>query len=277
MDMSAATETNRPEIQPKIHFTVTVQKITLAGAILDIGVGTPAVLLIPQLKSPVEGQPIKSVRDVLAEGQSVDVWVRRVKEDHIEVTMIQPLALEWRDIKKDMVVKGTVTRIEKFGVFVEIGAERPGLIHISELAHGYVRTPTDVLQEGQEVEAMVIDVNRKKKQIKLSLKALLPEPVVEEEPAMPVEAAPKRERTKVVRRKSNRKERQGEGEDNTELLNLESKPPVEEEPTEMALAWQQAMERARSRKQGDKAKRKATPDAAQDDILSRTLENKIQS
>jgi len=45
----------------------------------------------------------------------------------------------------------------------------------------------------------------------------------------------------------------------------------------MALAWQQAMERARSRKQGDKAKRKATPDAAQDDILSRTLENKIQS
>ncbi len=278
MEMSAASDTNRPELKPKMQFTGTVLKTTLAGAIIDIGVRTPAVLLFSQLVAPVEGQPIKSVRDVLTEGQTVEVWVRRVKDDRIELTMIKPLALEWREIKKEMVVKGRVTRIEKFGALVEIGAERPGLIHISEMAHGYVRTPTDVLHEDDEVEAMVIDVNRKKKQIKLSLKALQPEPVVEEEPVMPVEAPPHRERTKISRKKVSKRERQADGsEDNSELLSMNTSHPVEEEPTEMALAWQQAMERARSRKQNDKAKKKIGSDTAQDDILSRTLENKIQS
>ena len=53
--------------------------------------------------------------------------------------MFKPLDLEWRDMKKGMTVKGTVVRLEKFGAFVEIGAERPGLVHISEMAHGYVK------------------------------------------------------------------------------------------------------------------------------------------
>ena len=80
MEMSAASDTNRPELKPKMQFTGTVLKTTLAGAIIDIGVRTPAVLLFSQLVAPVEGQPIKSVRDVLTEGQTVEVWVRRVKD-----------------------------------------------------------------------------------------------------------------------------------------------------------------------------------------------------
>ena len=129
-----------------------------------------------------------------------------IKDDRVELTMIKPLDLEWRDIKKGMNVKGQVVRLEKFGAFVEIGAERPGLIHISEMAHGYVRQPSDVVKEGDEVEAQVIDVNRKKKQIKLSLKALQPEPVKEEElPRVFTEAAPRRIRTRTKTRPSRRK------------------------------------------------------------------------
>src|SRR5659263_591143 len=99
--------------------------------------------------------------------------------------MVKPLDLEWRDIKKGMTIKGKVVRLEKFGAFVEIGAERPGLVHISEMAHGYVKQPGDVVKEGDEIEAKVIEVNRRKKQIKLSMKALRPEPevVVVEKPA----------------------------------------------------------------------------------------------
>ena len=78
-----------------------------------------------------------------------------------------------------MVVKGSVVRLEKFGAFIEIGAERPGLAHISELTHDYVRSPEDAVKVGEEVEAKVIDFNRRKKQIKLSLKAMQ-EPPVEE-------------------------------------------------------------------------------------------------
>jgi predicted RNA-binding protein with RPS1 domain len=71
-----------------------------------------------------------------------------------------------------MELVGKITRIEKYGVFVDIDAERPGLVHISEMAHGYVRTPSDIVKKGDEVSVKVLMVNRRKKQIKLSMKAL---------------------------------------------------------------------------------------------------------
>ena len=99
------------------------------------------------------------------------------EKDRIELTMIKPLGLEWREIDKDMVLKGKVVRIENFGVFVDIGAERPGLVHISEITHDYIKTPNDVVKEGDEVQVKVLAVNRQKKQIKLSMKALEEPPV----------------------------------------------------------------------------------------------------
>ena len=72
--------------------------------------------------------------------------------------------------------------MKPYGAFVDIGAERPGMVHVSELTHGYVKTPSEIVKEGDEVEAKVLDVNRKKKQIRLSIKALEPE-VVEFKPA----------------------------------------------------------------------------------------------
>jgi predicted RNA-binding protein with RPS1 domain len=154
-----------------------VVKTTLAGAIVDIGLETPGVVHISQLTK----EPVNRVEDVVQVGQEVDVWVRRVQpqKGRLELTMIKPLDLEWREIKKDMVVKGKVIRLEKFGVFVEIGAERPGLVHVSELTHDYIHSPSEVVKEGDEVEVMVLGVNRQKKQIKLSMKALEEKPVKE--------------------------------------------------------------------------------------------------
>lgn len=179
MENPVVSESTATELKPKKKFVGKVLRTSLAGAVVDIGVGKPAVIHVSQLVTAA-GQTIKSVNDVLQVGQEIEVWVRKIKEDRIELTMIKPLDLDWHEIKKDMVVKGNVVRVETFGAFLEIGAERPGLIHISELAHGYVRTPGDVVKEGDELEAQVIDVNKKKKQIKLSLKALQPEPVKEE-------------------------------------------------------------------------------------------------
>lgn len=134
------------EIRPKMQLNGTVSKIRLAGAVIDVGLGKPAVLHISQIVAP-ENQPIKRVEDILKEGQQIEVWVKKVvrkdDEERIELTMIHPLDLEWRDIKVGNQVKGKVVRLEKFGAFVEIGAERPGLIHISEMAHGYVKQPSD--------------------------------------------------------------------------------------------------------------------------------------
>lgn len=282
-----AVEDRSNEIKQKTHFTGKVLKTTLAGAIVDLGLDKPGLIHISQLVNPSEDQPIKRVEDVLQVGQSVEVWVRKVKEDRIELTMVKPLDLEWREIKSGMVVKGTVVRLEKFGAFVEIGAERPGLIHISEMAHGYVRTPSEVVKEGDEVEAQILEVNRRKKQIKLSLKALQEIPVKEEPPAKVMEmTAPRGEprgesRGEPRGEKPNRRKRRTRSEETGDLndlqINAPSDTPEETDPTFMEIALREAMEKAKVRKNQQKDKRVKAVSQEQEDILSRTLEHKVRT
>ena len=273
METSVATA---DEIKLKAHFSGKVVKTSLAGAIIDIGLDKPAIIHISQLMPPSPEQTIKRVEDVVQVGQTVEVWVRKIKEDHIELTMFKPLDLEWRELKKGMVVKGKIVRLEKFGAFVEIGAERPGLIHISELAHGYVRTPSEIVSEGEEVEAQVLDVNRRKKQIKLSLKALQVEPVKVEEPAKSAEST-SRERT-------NKRRRPGKSEPSNpanvnEQASADSQQAVEPDPTAMEIALREAMEKAKTRRgrSPEKSRRNRSATREQEDIFSRTLEHKVRT
>lgn len=190
------------EIERKQQFKGKVVKTTLAGAVVDIGLDKLAVVHISKLSK----EPVKRVEDIVKIGDEVEVWVSKFKEgsNHIEVTMIEPLALEWREIKKGMAVKGTVTRIEKYGAFIDIGAERPGLAHISELTHDYVRNAEEAVKVGQEVEAQVLEFNRRKKQIKLSLKAMQepPEPEVVEIPEDEVDQEPALTAMEIAYRKA---------------------------------------------------------------------------
>ena len=78
---------------------------------------------------------------------------------------------------------GSVTRLESFGAFVDLGARVEGLIHVSELRHERVDHPQDVVQPGQEVKVKVIAVknlgDRRKERISLSLKAMEKSPWTE--------------------------------------------------------------------------------------------------
>ena len=165
------------DLEPKMKVAGKILKTSLAGAIVDVGVGVPGVIHI----SKISKESVSRVADVLTEGQEVEVWIQRAdpEKKKIELTMLEPMGMDWREIKPDMELVGKVTRIEKYGVFVDIQAERPGLVHISEMAHGYVRTPTDIVQKGDDVNVKVLKVNRRKKQIKLSMKALEETPVDE--------------------------------------------------------------------------------------------------
>jgi len=278
MEQNVTAETNRipiSEIKQKMKFTGKVLKTTLAGAAIDIGAEKPAMLHVSQMVS-TSNEPILSVTDLMKEGEELDVWVKRVRDQRIELTMIKPLDLEWREIKTGLAVKGKVVRLETFGAFVEIGAERPGLIHISEMAHGYVRTPADVMKEGDEIETEIIDFNRKKKQIKLSIKALTPEPEKEEKvdqqtPVFYTDDQSKRE--KPVRKKREKKNRK---KDSTEFSSLEfdlANGQAEEEPTAMELAIRAAMDKANAKKHESK-KKVAKAQSVQDDLLARTLDQK---
>jgi len=240
-------------LEPKTKLSGKVLKTTLAGALVDVGQSIPGVIHISQLST----EPVNKVEDVVKEGQTVEVWVRRVKKDRIELTMVQPLALEWKEIEPDMIVKGKVVRLESYGAFVDIGAERPGMVHVSELAHGYVKTPSEIVKEGDEVEAKVLDVNRKKKQIKLSMKAL--EPEVEE--------------FKPAKEEKKRSGKRGPKKDDFE--SMEQEEPREPELTAMQIAWQEALNKANADK-GYKIKRtKSGLSQEQEDLLNRTLEKRL--
>ena len=261
-NITTGAPSNIKEIKNKMYFKGKVQKTTLAGALVDIGMDIPGMVHISQLQK----DPVKRVEDVIHEGDEVDVWVRRVspKKNRIELTMIQPLGLEWSEIKKDMVVSGKVIRIEKFGVFVDIGAERPGLVHISEMTHDFIRTPGDVVKEGDLVEVKVLDVIKAKKQIKLSMKALQekPEDVV-----------------KAVLEKSEKKEQLvREKEKVSEPEEEEKEVPV---PTAMEMALREAMDRkgmdnVNELTEKKKKKKISETNAELETIFSRTLKTRSQ-
>lgn len=80
-----------------------------------------------------------------------------------EVNSIDDLIVEMR-------LPGIVTNVTRFGAFVDIGAHQDGLVHISQLADRYVKDPAEVVKVGQQVMARVLEVDRQRKRIALSLR-----------------------------------------------------------------------------------------------------------
>lgn len=180
------TERKLSDLEPDQELEGTVTKTALYGAFVDVGAERDGLVHISMLK---KGN-VKRVEDVVEIGQQVKVWVHRVdpKEGRLELTMTQPVALKWKDIKPGMILNGKVVRLESFGAFVDVSAERPGLVHISELSSEYVRQTGDVVSVGDNVEVKVLDVDRKKRQIRLSMK--LEESIEEYEDEQPEEELP---------------------------------------------------------------------------------------
>lgn len=250
-------------LQPKAHLTGKVIKTTIAGAVLDIGQKVPGVVHISQLSK----EAVNRVEDVVQTGQNVDVWVRRVRDDRVELTMVEPLGLEWKEIQPEMLVRGKVVRLESYGAFIEIGAERPGMVHVSEISHDYVKNPSEVLKEGDEVEAKVLDVDRRKRQIRLSIKAATPKP--EEVLAEINKAEPRRERGE-----RGRGGRRGKGQQQEESVE-ERQEPREPELTAFQIAFQKAQERSGKSIVIRGKKPRTTASKEREDIFDRTLKNRI--
>lgn len=72
--------------------------------------------------------------------------------------------------KKGKIIKGTVSGIESYGAFVKFDEFYTGLIHISEISHGYVKNITDFLNVGDIIYVEVLEVDEKSTHLKLSIK-----------------------------------------------------------------------------------------------------------
>jgi transcriptional accessory protein Tex/SPT6 len=142
----------------------------LYGAFVSFGAERDGLVHISQISET----RINKVADVLNQGDAVTVWIQEIdlEQGRVGLTMVEPPERTMDELKPDMVVTGKVTKLAPYGAFVDIGVGRDGLVHISEMAQGRVDRPSDVVHEGEEVQVRIVKVNRKKRQIELSLQGL---------------------------------------------------------------------------------------------------------
>jgi len=166
------------DLQPKMRLQGLVKEIQLYGALVDVGLEYNGMVHISQL-SP---ERINRVADVVQPGDNVTVWVTKVdaEKGHVGLTMVEPPKVDWREMAGDQVRTGTVTRIESYGAFVDIGAERAGLLHVREMSTGYLNHPSELVQIGEQIEVRILKLDRRKRRIDLTLMGIKEE--VEDDP-----------------------------------------------------------------------------------------------
>jgi small subunit ribosomal protein S1 len=178
------------DLEPGIELKGKVKSVTDFGAFVDLGIAQDGLVHISELVR----RHVSKVTDVVQVGDEVQVWVKKVdkKRGRISLTMVRPVTRRFKDLKPDTVIEGVVTRMEPYGVFIDIGTGRDGLVHVSELTEGYISSPSDVVSVGDKVQVRVLKVDRKARKVDLSMKEFTqapkppePEPAVEADEPTP--------------------------------------------------------------------------------------------
>jgi small subunit ribosomal protein S1 len=170
----------------------TVQNLANYGAFIEIEEGIDGLLHVTDMSWT---QKVGHPSEVLHKGAKVKCVVLSVDQDKKRV------ALGFKQLEEDpwerkipekyvagAIVRGKVTKVTNFGVFVELEPGLEGLLHVSELADHKVDNPEDIVKPGQELEVKVLRVDTQERKIGLSLKRV--QWAVEEQKEAPAEAAP---------------------------------------------------------------------------------------
>ena len=156
----------------------TIKKITSYGMFVDVG-GVDGLVHYNEIsyKGPVNPSKLYSEGDV--------VTVKAISYDkdkrHLSLSIKAVLPDPWAEVESELdegdTITVTVSNIEAYGVFVDLGNDIEGFLHISEISwNKNVKNPNDYLTVGQEIDVEVIEINSKTHKLRVSLKKLLPKP-----------------------------------------------------------------------------------------------------
>jgi small subunit ribosomal protein S1 len=165
-----AVET-RKHLVPGVVIRGRVMSFKPYGAFVDIG-GIEGMLHVSELGYARVDKP----EDVLHVGQELDVAVLKIDGDRISLSLKalgdDPWTAATAKLAEGQRVKGTITRLQPFGAFVEIAPGVEGLVHISELGAGRrINHPKEAVSVGQPVEATVLAIDPERRRLSLSMAA----------------------------------------------------------------------------------------------------------
>ena len=152
----------------------TVMRFTDYGAFIDLG-GIDGLLHI----SEISWGKLKHPQEVLEIGEKVKVKILSMNEEKgkislgLKQTVPEPWSVIDENYQVGQVVSGKVVQIKEYGAFVELEPGLDGLVHISEVAHKRVTNIADELSIGQAVDAKILEIDKERKRISLSIKETL--------------------------------------------------------------------------------------------------------
>ena len=157
------------------EYTGVVRNLTNFGAFVDIG-GVDGLIHISELS----WQRIRHPSEVLAVGDKVDVFVKEFDRSKKRISLGYRRSEDdpYRDIEARFpvgaIVRGVVVRMFPFGAFINIAPEVDALCHISQISNYHLNKPGDVLVEGMEVDARVVEVSDEARRISVSIREVEP-------------------------------------------------------------------------------------------------------
>jgi small subunit ribosomal protein S1 len=164
------------KVGERVHGTIT--RVVEFGAFVELEPGIEGLIHISEMSW---GKKVRKADDVIKPGESVEAIILGVSlgERRISLGLKQALGDPWTEAAQKFsagtLVEGPVTSITKFGAFVQLAEGIEGMVHVSEIsAEKRIEHPQDVLKVGQVVKAQVLEIDLEKRQLRLSMKQLVP-------------------------------------------------------------------------------------------------------
>jgi transcriptional accessory protein Tex/SPT6 len=148
----------------------TVTSLTKYGAFVDIGAETEGLVHVSELADHRVNKP----EDMVKVGDAVTVWVKDVDvpAQRVSLSMRSRPSRPMSELKAGDTMDGTVSKVMDYGVFVNIGAETEGLVHVSEMGSGFIKNPRELVKAGDVIEVRIKEVDAARKRISLSMMGL---------------------------------------------------------------------------------------------------------